>query len=124
MQILFSLKGFPEKASNQKKYIFDKYYNDIFGTNNLVIENSPKIIKKYFEIKKEYEKLKNIYSISEQKFFYILYLDTILEKEIKEIITQFEQIIKDYNPESDKEITPARKLIQTKFKEYLDKRIK
>jgi len=123
-QILFSLKGFPEKASDQKKYIFDKYYNDIFGTENLVIEDSPGIIKKYFEIKKEYEKLKDIYSVSEQKVFYILYLDTILNKEIKKIISQFENIIKSYNPEPDKEITTARKLIQIKFKEYIDKKIK
>ncbi len=123
-QILFSLKGFPEKASNQKKYIFDKYYSDIFGTENLVIEDSPKNIKKYFYIKNEYEKLKDTYSVSEQKVFYILYLDTILNKEIKKIIVLFEKIIKDYKPEPDKEITDARKLIQTKFKEYLDKAIK
>jgi len=28
-QIIFAIKGFPEKVSNQKKQIFDKYYNDI-----------------------------------------------------------------------------------------------
>jgi len=123
-QILFAIKGFPEKASNQKKYIFDKYYDNIFGINNFVIEDSPKIIQRYFYIKKEYEKLNSKYSISEQKVFYILYLDKILDKPIKDIIIQFEKIISEYEPESGKELSPARKLIQTRFKEYLDKEIK
>jgi len=122
-QILFSLKGFPEKASNQKKYIFDKYYNDIFGVNELIIDDSPKIIQRYFEIKDEYGKLKKSYSVSEQKVFYILYLDTLLEKEIKDIIIQFEKIVSEYEPDPEKETTAARKLIQSKFKEYLDKKI-
>ncbi len=47
-QILYSLKGFPEKATNQKKQIFDKYYDEVFGEKNLNIEDSPKRLFKFF----------------------------------------------------------------------------
>ncbi len=32
-QILFAIQGSPEKASNQKKHIFEKYYDMVFGEN-------------------------------------------------------------------------------------------
>lgn len=35
-QILFSIQGSPEKASNMKKQIFDKYYDQIFAEKNLI----------------------------------------------------------------------------------------
>jgi len=122
-QLLYSLKGFPEKATNQKKYIFDKYYEDVFGKDSLKIEESPNVIKRYFEIKKEYDLKKDKYIFSDQKAFYILYLDTRLDKNLDEQITLFEQLIKEYEPVSGKEISDARKLIQTKFKEFIDNKM-
>lgn len=55
-QILFSIKGFPEKASNQKKAIFEKHYNLVFGEGNFDIEKSVEIVKRYYAIKETYEK--------------------------------------------------------------------
>lgn len=116
-QILYSLKGFPEKATNQKKQIFDKYYNDIFGEKNLDISESPTNITNYFKIKNIYSSSE--YSLSDQKIFYILYLKTRLsEKSILDLIIMLETAIKKFP--TDKEISDARKLIQIKFKQFLD----
>ncbi len=116
-QILYSIKGFPEKATNQKKQIFDKYYDDIFGEQNLDINESPRHIDNYFEIKNNYRTTS--YSVSDQKIFYILYLFELLpEKTISELIIILEKTIKVFPTE--KEISDARKLIQIKFKQFLD----
>lgn len=35
VQILYSTFGFPDKASNQKKKLFQEYYNEIFKSDKL-----------------------------------------------------------------------------------------
>ncbi|MEB3800787.1 AIPR family protein [Flavobacterium columnare] len=120
-QILFSIQGFPEKASNQKKQIFDKFYPQIFGEKNFDISKSAQFVRRYFEIKKEYDTLK-LYQSSDQKIFYILYLDTKLNKSVTEKIDFFESVLQDYR--SSEKISDARKLINTRFKEKLDDEIK
>jgi len=116
-QILFSIKGSPEKATNQKKKIFDKYYNDVFGEGNLIIEESPEQVLRYFQIKQEYS---SKYTSSDQKIFYILYLSYRLSKSNLELIDIFEKTITKYVPDSGEDISPARKLIHLKFKQFLD----
>lgn len=117
-QILFSLNGYPEKATNQKKSIFDKYYEDIFSNKNLDIKKSPEYIKVYFEIKKKYEESK--FSVSEQKIFYILYLNkNTKESDVNKTIEKFEEVIKKFPTE--KQLSEARKLIRNDFKDFLDK---
>jgi hypothetical protein len=117
-QILFSIKGYPEKATNQKQNIFDKYYNDLFGVKNLKIDEVPKQIKKYFEIKNIYENTIN--KPSDQKIFYILYLSNKLGNEkLEDLINSFEEKIQGFTTE--KELSDARKLITNDFKDYIDK---
>ena len=118
-QILFASQGSPEKASNQKKQIFDKYYNSIFSAPNFDLSNSANLVKRYFEIKKEYDQSK--YESTDQKIFYILYLDNILQKSTIEKIELFEEVLSGYR--STEKISEARKLINTKFKEVLDQAI-
>ena len=119
-QILFSLKGFPEKASNQKKTIFDEEYENLF-VKNFNLENSVNQIKRYFEIKEEYKKIDK--KVSEQKIFYILYFDKNIKKlDINKTIKRFEKMIKDFKTE--KELSDARKLIRNDFKEFVDKKFK
>lgn len=122
-QILFSLKGHPEKATNQKKQLFEKYYDDIFGAENLIIEDSPKQIAKYFEIRKVYDSLSDKFEVNEQKLFYLIYIDKYSDTMINEKIELFETLIKEFKPTSGKEIADSRKLIQQQFKDYLDKKI-
>ena len=119
-QIIFSIQGFPEKASNQKKQIFDKYYSLVFHESRFDISNSSIVVKRYFEIKKAYDSSE--YDSSDQKIFYILYLDSLISKGLNEKIKFFESVIKNYRP--DDRLSDARKLINTKFKETLDKELK
>lgn len=123
-QLLFSKMGHPEKATNQKKNIFDKYYDDVFNKESFKIEESPTLINRYFEIKREYDKLKEQFTYSEQKSFYLIYLDSFLETTLSEKIEIFEKLITKYESPSGKEISDARKLIQIKFKEFIDKELK
>jgi len=119
-QILFSLKGYPEKATNQKKSIFDKYYNDIFGESELRIEDSSNQIEEYFKVKEEYENVTK--GTNDQKIFYILYLNKNVQKiKLSDLINQFEEAIKEYVPPKD-DISDARKLIQKSFKDFVDKK--
>lgn len=120
-QVLFSKQGFPEKASNQKKQIFDKYYAQIFSESNLDISQSAQLVKRYFEIKKVYDALSQFDS-SDQKIFYIIYIDNFLQIDTQLKIEFFENIVKEYR-QRDK-ISDARKLINLKFKEELDDKIK
>jgi len=122
-QILFSLKGHPEKATNQKKLLFEKYYDIIFGPENLKIEDSPKQITRYFEIKKVYDSLSGKFEVNEQKLFYLIYLDEHLTAAIEDKIELFERIIKEFKPSSGKVLADSRKLIQLQFKDYLDKEL-
>ena len=119
-QLLYSLQGFPEKASNQKKQIFDKKYDEIFGEANFVLEESDEIINKYFEIKNIYEKSK--FESSDQKIFYILYLNKkIMNKSIIEIIEFLEINLNEFGAGID--TTNARKLIRSDFKISIDSKI-
>lgn len=121
-QIMFSVQGFPEKASNQKKQIFDKYYNQVFNEPNFDISKSADFVKRYFEIKKEYDYKALTYQSSDQKIFYILYIDNLLDLDLSSKIDFFEKVVKSYR--SNESISDARKLINTKFKDTLDEEIK
>ncbi len=120
-QILYSLKGFPEKASNQKKAIFEKHYNTIFDEDNFKIEESANIVKRYYEVKKIYENTIEKYQCSDQKIFFIFYLDKFLDSDTKEEIDFLENTLNEFK--KDEELAPARKLIQTQFKDFLDKKL-
>ena len=116
-QILFSIKGNPHKATSQKKYIFDKYYQDIFGPT-LDIEKGPEQIKNYFQIINEYKRL-DIKS-NDNKAFYILYLlENFPSKSIESLIKSLEESLSKFNTEE--ELADTRKLLQLKFKDELDK---
>lgn len=122
-QILMSFRGKPERATNQKKFIFDKYYDELFLSEAFNLESCPEMIINYFLVKKEYEKLKASITSSEQKVFYVLYMSTVINKSILDIITLLDQIIESYTPSSGKILSEARKLIQLNFKTYLDEQI-
>lgn len=120
-QIIFSIQGFPEKASNQKKKIFDKYYNATFKNENFDISRSADIVKRYYNVKSIYEGLKVKYKSDDQKIFYILWMDNFLDSKTEVEIEIFEETIKKFR--KDDKISDARKLIQGQFKELLDKEI-
>lgn len=113
-QIIYSKIGFPDRATNQKRRIFEEYYNDIFN-DDLDFDVLVEYIEEYFQIKKEYEELK--IKSYEQKYFYILYLNT-KENDISKNIDFVENSLKEYK--KDEDLSVARKLIQKGFKDFID----
>ncbi|VEJ22272.1 AIPR family protein [Neisseria animaloris] len=124
-QILFSLRQ-PHQASNKKKEIFGEFYDEIFGESNLKIDQSSIYINQYFNIEKHYKELSQTegYKKTDQKYFYIIYMINNFQKfenDIPSAIKILEQSLKEFVPASD--ISEARKLIQLKFKNYLDEKV-
>lgn len=113
-QILYSAKGYPDRASNQKKRLFQEYYDDIFG-KDFDIESAVKLVKLYYEIENTYDELEKEYKVYEQKYFYILFIAYKYNKEILEAINMLEELISD----ECKDITESRMLLKNKFKEKL-----
>ena len=116
-QLLFSKQGQPHRASNQKKKIFDKYYDQIFGNYN--IEESVSLVEKYLEIIKFYEE--SSFQANEQKIYYALYLNE-KNTNIDENVRLIEKVLSEYRKEDN--ISEVRKLIQKGFKDELDKQAK
>lgn len=118
-QILFTLQGNPHRATNQKKHIFDKYYDQVFGSSNLDINRSPQQVRRYFELKKEYEKLKGT-RVTDQKVFFILYIDSKTKFSPPKDILKFENCLSNFNPDPNNDLSDTRKLLSLKFKEKID----
>lgn len=121
-QILFAVQGFPEKVSNQKKQIFEKYYNVVFKEPKFDLSKSAEYVKRYFEIKKEYESL-GYKDVSDQKLFFIMYIDLKFDAPLQEKISLLESSLAKFNPLNDKPLPDTRKLIYLAFKQQLDKDI-
>ena len=119
-QILFTLQGNPHKVTNQKKHLFGKYYEQIFGTENLDISKSPEQVKLYYSAKRSYDNHSENYKVSDQKIFFIMYILSRKDLEINQLITDFESELSSFVPEPGKELSQARKLLSLKFKEHLD----
>lgn len=117
-QILYSAKGFPDRACNQKKRLFQEYYDDIFA-GDFNVENAVKLVKLYYEIERVFEEEFEKIKAYEQKFFYILFVVHKYDKEISEAIEILENLLSD----ECKEITESRMLLKTKFKDKLISRI-
>ncbi|RJS63036.1 AIPR family protein [Priestia filamentosa] len=115
-QLQYSKLGHPDRASSQKKRIFESYYDEVFGSNNFDIDEAADLVKKYFEISEIYEQ--SGYSVYEQKIFYAIYLDT-KNPDITNNIELIERVLKDYKKESS--LSEPRKLIQKGFKDEIDK---
>ncbi|MDP5293791.1 AIPR family protein [Oceanimonas sp. CHS3-5] len=119
-QILFAIQGNPEKSSNQKQHIFGKYYDEIFSEKNFNVSEAPSIIENYFEVKKAYDTESDSLQKIEQKVFYILYMKKIRpDLEYHQCIKELERILREFEPTKES-ITDARKMIQVRFKEFLN----
>lgn len=122
-QILFAIQGNPEKSSNQKQHIFGKYYDDIFSEKNFNISDAPTIIESYFDIKKSYDSVTESLQKIEQKVFYILYMRKVRsDLDNQACIDELERILELFEP-SKKTITDARKMIQVRFKDFLNEKL-
>ncbi|MEX1199807.1 MAG: AIPR family protein [Methylophaga sp.] len=121
-QILFSMKGFPEKASNEKQHIFGKYYSQVF-IEDFDISDAPNIIEKYYSIINEYKELKTEkIKPLELKYYYSIYINSKKPSwTIKEIIIFIENLLEKYDAPSEMSI--PRRMIQVKFKNFVDEHL-
>ncbi|MBC1914257.1 AIPR family protein [Listeria booriae] len=121
-QIIYTNMGYPDRATNQKKALFEKYYDEIFNEDKLDFELVVNLIEKYFLIDQEYSK--SNYKNFHQKYLYILYIMKKLEVKLDtelEYIDLLERYITEYK--KDENISDARKLIQKGFKDYVESRV-
>ena len=120
-QILYSYKGYPDRATNQKKKLFVIYYDEIFGEDFMEFDKLLDLIKLYDEIEIKYKELHGANEVYTQKVLYIVYLQSIRDN-IGDNIHLLEETLDKYRRDDD--ISKARKLIQKGFKEFLDTSLK
>ena len=119
-QILYSHQGYPERATNQKKKLFGVYYDDIFGEDVIDYDELLSLIRLYFEIEQKYKDSFDSNEVYTSKILYVIYLQTMNDN-IEENIGVLETALEEYRKDDD--ISKARKLIQKRFKEFLDNTI-
>lgn len=116
-QIIYSYKGFPDRATNQKSKLFDVYYEQIFNSKELEFELYVKLINFYCKVEKIYNNCS--YKNYNQKYLYVVYLKgKYPNKHIKDYIKLIEETLEKYREKED--LSDARKLIQKGFKELVD----
>ena len=113
-QILYAAKGYPDRASNQKKRLFQDYYEEIFG-NGFSLEDAVGLVKLYYEIEKAYNIIGEGIKTYEQKNFYIVYIVSQYKKEITEAIALLEELLAT----ECGDLAESRMLLKTKFKDKL-----
>ncbi|SHH74443.1 AIPR family protein [Clostridium grantii] len=115
-QILYSAIGYPDRASNQKRRLFQDYYNEIFKSEHFSLERCKNLAEKFIEIQKIYKENANGYSVSDQKIFYIVYIISFTKNSIEESVELLEKFLRECKVEG----TESRKLIKKGFKDYID----
>ncbi|MBC1527267.1 AIPR family protein [Listeria seeligeri] len=116
-QLIYSYQGYPDRATNQKKALFEKYYDEIFDVENLDFEVLVSLIIKYYEVENIFSETD--YKGSHQKILYVIYLmEKMPGKSIIEYIELLESYLMTYK--KDEDLSPARKLIQKGFKDFIE----
>ncbi len=116
-QILYSAFGFPDRASNQKKRLFQEYYNEIFKSDNFTLEKVVECIRLYYDIEEMYRQY--IYDYFELKNYYVIYLVCKFNMEIDAAI----KLLEDAIIENTDNAPPARMLLKNKFKLLIEKKV-
>lgn len=117
-QIIYSHKGYPDRATNQKKKLFGAYYDEIFGEDAIDYDTIVKLIKEYRKIEEKYTELYDKKDIYAQKIMYVIYLQN-KKDQLEQNIELLEKALTEFR--DDDSISKARKLIQKGFKDFLDK---
>lgn len=131
-QLIYSFKGFPDRASNQKKKLFSDYYKIIFY-EDFDVESC----KRVYEIYKRIIGLKLKIGLSE--IYYIIYviskeynnfadlsgkdIEWINKNKIVEIHEKIAEIAEVFTRENNNQFAVSRAYIKKGFKELIDKEI-
>lgn len=122
-QILLAKSGRPEQTTNKKSAIFDKQYETLFGDQKLLSQETVDLILSFEKISNAYRI--SGYSQSEQKKLFILYISYFKHRsDYDKLICEFEPKIDKFINENDLKLSPARVLIRSDFKNWIDKEFK
>jgi len=116
-KILKAMSGYPDKATNGLKDIFEGSYEDLF-VNDFDLKAAPALIEKYFSIIRSYKnkKLRG----NQLKFFYIMYFSGRYSKLGEDsIISLLETFLDEYRKSND--LTEVKALGSTSFKNEFEK---
>ena len=116
-QILYSAFGFPDRASNKKKKLFQEYYNEIFKSDKFILEKVVEYIKLYYDIEDMYSQ--HAYDYFELKNYYVIYLVCRFDMKIDAAIKILEEAI----TENMDNVPPSRMLLKNKFKLFIEEKI-
>lgn len=120
-QILLACDGRPELTSNKKSAIFDKQYDSLFGRKDLLSQDTVNLILSFDEISNAYRTVD--FDSSEQKKLYVLYLSCATgRQDYSNLISEFEPLINEFIQLHSLRISPARVLIRTDFKKWIDQK--
>jgi len=112
-QILYSAIGYPDRASSQKRRLFQDYYDEIFKADSFSLEISKKMIDLFNFVSNVYANTGH--KSSDQKIFYVIFLVLHSGLNADQAIDTLEALLRSY--ESD--VADSRKLIQKGFKDYV-----
>ncbi|KAB8288257.1 AIPR protein [Bifidobacterium ramosum] len=128
-QILYTIKGYPERVGMQKKRLFVDYYYDIFGGANngepkFDLDRLPGYIDRYYAYRERMGQLGM--SVYDQKVYYALYVgqrraEAGGKDDIDADIRLVDSALAEYR--KGESISEARKSLNVKFKEALDQAI-
>ena len=135
-QLIYAFKGFPEKATNQKKRLFNEYYTSIFE-EDFDVDSCKKIYELYRDIQKHFENSNIKIELSEM--FYIIYVISkkynnfcdLSAKGISNISMRYVEKIYNFIKHSAEKFTElnenkfavSRAFIKRDFKEQIDKEL-
>lgn len=119
-QIIYSVFGYPDRASNQKKRLFQEYYNDIFKGERFLLEKTVEYCKLYYEVEEKYNTLSSKYNYFELKNYYVIFLISNYHVDIKKAIEILEETIVD----NSSQVAPSRLLLKNRFKGNLEEKMK
>ncbi len=115
-QLIYSYNGYPDRATNQKSQLFERYYDNIFDKYNLDFDLYVNLVKYYEKVEYFYEN--SNYKSYNQKYLYVIYLKGLYKEEpVNKFVYVIESTLKEYK--KDENLSDARKLIQKGFKELL-----
>lgn len=135
-QLIYSFKGYPDRATNQKKRLFDEYYEYVF-LNDFDIESAKLIYDIYSQIINTLELKKVTYEFSE--IYYIIYIiskiydnfndlakkgiTNITSDYILEIIEFVKKSAQKYTQDLGNVFAQSRVYVKKGFKEYINNHI-
>ena len=117
-KILYSCNGHPERVTNQKRKLFTDYYDEIFkiDENGFDFSDTLNKVNEYLDLRNKFK------DYTEQKIYYIMYIIHNYDIKANKASKLLENTLVSITSKN-KDLSPARALIQKTFKDELDEKL-